>query len=119
MRDSIAIERPARAGRRRLTGRLRGGFRPRTAPAPAASLRPLLLRSAGVADRRAIAAAAALDSGAAPAAGAVVAIRNGRLEAVLDTTTGAVVADPFVPSADAARMVRLYSEQLRTGPRIA
>jgi hypothetical protein len=115
--STIAIERPAprRAGRRRIADSLRR--RPRTAQGLAEPLHPLLLRSAGIADRNAIAAIAALDNGTVPAAGAVLAIRDGRLEAVLDTTTGAVVADPFVPSSDAARMARIYAERMRTWPR--
>ena len=93
--STITLDRPTRAGRRRLADRLRLRIQGAT---PAEPLQPLLLRSATRDDRRAIAAVAALDNAAVPAGEAVVAIRRGRLEAVVDITTGAVIADPFIPS---------------------
>lgn len=121
--STIALDRPAptRADRRRLTDRLRLRIQGATPAEPtiAEPLQPLLLRSATRDDRRAIAAVAALDNAAVPAGEAVVAIRHGRLEAVVDITTGAVIADPFIPSGDAARMARIYAHGLQVGPRLA
>ena len=66
----------------------------------------VLVRPAHTADRPALARLAALDSAAAPTGDVLVAESGGRLVAALSADTGAVVADPFTPTADVVELLR-------------
>lgn len=74
----------------------------------------VLVRPARPTDRSALARLAALDSAVAPTGDVLLAESNGRLLAALSVVTGAVVADPFAPTADVVELLRFAA---RPAPR--
>jgi hypothetical protein len=74
---------------------------------------PITIRPAAAKDAHAIARLALLDGGRLPAGQQVLAEADGRLLAATDIATGRTVADPFVPSAGVATLLRLRAEQVR------
>jgi len=66
----------------------------------------LLVRPAAAADLPALTRLAALDSALAPTGDVLLAESCGRLVAALSADTGAVVADPFTPTADIVELLR-------------
>jgi hypothetical protein len=77
-------------------------------PAP----EPLTVRLAVAADWPALRRIAELDSAAPPPAPLLIGERDGRLLAALSLGDGAVVADPFVPTADVVALLELRARQL-------
>jgi hypothetical protein len=71
----------------------------------------LALRVASEADAHAIGRLAALDSAAVPAAPLLVAERDGAMVAAISLPAGAVIADPFAPTADVVEMLRMRRGQ--------
>jgi hypothetical protein len=69
------------------------------------------LRPCGAEDRIPLARLAALDSSEAPAAPVLLVEVDGELRAALSLKDGAVVADPFHPTAALAVLLRAYSRQ--------
>jgi hypothetical protein len=85
---------------------------------PAIALAPsVLIRAARGSDGSAIARVAALDSAAVPAGELIVAEADGALVAARSLDTGAVVADPFRPTADVVALLDLRARALRARPR--
>jgi hypothetical protein len=105
---TAAIEREQAADRRRDGRRSRLVREARRARASEATLESISVRRAVASDGPAIAQIAELESKPVPAGQPVVALRDGRLAAVLDPDTGAVLADPFLPTARAVRAARAY-----------
>lgn len=108
LRHALASERAAE--HRKAADRFRLRRHAQTAYQPVEGLEPIVIRAAVAEDTNAIARIAALESKPVPAVRPVVAVRGGRLEAALDPATGDVLADPFLPSAHAARMVRAHAD---------
>ena len=75
------------------------------------SISDLTIRPAREADEHALAVLAQLDSARPLAGERLVAESDGRLIAAISLTDDRVVADPFVPSADAAALLRLRGAQ--------
>ena len=73
---------------------------------PMTSTQTLSIRPASQDDAVAIARLAALDSAEAPAGETLLAIVDGQPLAALSLASGAVVADPFAPTADLVVMLR-------------
>ena len=65
------------------------------------------------ADARAIARLAALDGAEVPTLPALLVTVDGEPRAALSLTTGAVVADPFAPTADLVELLRMRAALLR------
>jgi hypothetical protein len=85
---------------------------------PSIALAPsVLIRAARGSDGSAIARVAALDSAAVPAGELIVAEADGALVAARSLDTGAVVADPFRPTADVVALLDLRARALRAGTR--
>jgi hypothetical protein len=85
---------------------------------PSVALAPsVLIRAARGSDGSAIARVAALDSAAVPAGELIVAEADGALVAARSLDTGAVVADPFRPTADVVALLDLRARALRAGTR--
>jgi hypothetical protein len=84
----------------------------RDEPASAAP-EPLTVRLAVAADWPALTRVAELDSAILPGAPMLVAERDGRLLAALSLSDHAVVADPFVPTADVVALLELRARQIR------
>ena len=76
----------------------------------------LTLRRAGTDDEAAVARVAALDSSRPPAAPAIIAELDGRIVAAISVGDGAVVADPFEPTAQIVQALRLRREHLSPAP---
>jgi hypothetical protein len=72
----------------------------------------LTIRTAHAEDAAALRRLAALDSAAPPAGRALIALRDGAPVAAISLETGTAIADPFQPTADAVRMLRLRRDQL-------
>ena len=81
---------------------------------PAATVAPgqLTVRLANAADGPRLQAVAELDSAALPAAPLLVGERDGRPVAAISLSDGAVIADPFVLTADVVALLRLRARQL-------
>jgi hypothetical protein len=77
----------------------------------------LTLRPAGPGDKAEVARVAELDSRRPPTSPTMVAELDGRLVAAISLDDGAVVADPFEPTADIVHALRLRREQLSRPPR--
>jgi hypothetical protein len=75
------------------------------------SIPDLTIRPAREADERALAVLAQLDSAPPLAGERLVAESDGRLVAAISLADGRVVADPFVPSADGAALLRVREAQ--------
>lgn len=92
---------------------------PRTQPGPpVATQRSVTLRFGTPDDRWPLARLAELDSAAPPAQPVLVADVDGQLRAALALTGGAVIADPFYPTADLIDLLRARARQLGATPRI-
>lgn len=92
-----------------------GGSLIRLAPEPAARVE---LRSAGgAADGVAVARLAVLDEAPALNGRVLLALLDGHAVAAVSLEDGRVVANPFVPTANAVAMLRLRAEQLVGPPR--
>jgi hypothetical protein len=91
----------------------------RTQPGrPVAAQRSVTLRFGTPADRQPLARLAELDSAAPPAQPVLLAEVDGQLRAALSLTGGAVIADPFHPTADLIDLLRARANQLDAAPRI-
>jgi hypothetical protein len=91
----------------------------RTQPARhVAAQRSVTLRFGTPADRRPLARLAELDSVPAPEQPVLLAELDGQLRAALTLRGGAVIADPFHPTADLIDLLRARANQLQAGPRI-
>ena len=77
----------------------------------------LTIRSATAADTAALATLAALDSRNVPASPQLVATDGDQLIAAVSTHDGAVIADPFVRSADVVEILRRRVRQVAEQPR--
>jgi hypothetical protein len=79
----------------------------------------LTIRAARTVDAWAIARLAALDSAQPLAGDVLLAEADGRPIAAVAVATGAAIADPFTPSAEAVAVLRMRAAQLRApvGPR--
>jgi hypothetical protein len=82
------------------------------ANADATAERSVTLRIGSAADEGPLARLAALDSSAPPAHPVLLAEVDGRLLAAIALTGGAVVADPFHPTADLIDLLRARTRQL-------
>jgi hypothetical protein len=67
---------------------------------------PVTLRLAAAADLPALRRLAERDSASVPPAPQLIAIRGGKLEAAISLTSGELVADPFMPTADLRELLR-------------
>jgi hypothetical protein len=82
---------------------------------PVAADRSVTLRFGVPADQNRLARLAALDSSRAPAQPILLAEVDGELLAALALSDGAVVADPFHPTADLIDLLRARADQLDGG----
>lgn len=82
---------------------------------PAPSNPTVALRMATPDDAAAIARLAALDSSQVPAGPYLIGTIDGGPAAAISLSTGAVVADPFTPTAALVALLRMRAEHLR-GP---
>jgi hypothetical protein len=82
-------------------------------PASPADAAALVVRFARHDDKRQIERLAALDSGPVPTGPALVAEVDGRIVAVLPLGGGTPLADPFTPTTEVVRLLRLRESQLR------
>lgn len=73
----------------------------------------LTLRPAGPDDAVALARLAQLDSATVPAGALLLAVADGRPLAAISVDTGAVIADPFAPTAHLVAMLRERAVLLR------
>jgi hypothetical protein len=81
---------------------------------PATTTSPsVLVRPATAADAGAVALLAALDSSTVPSGDLLLAEVDGRLRAAIGLDDRAVIADPFVPTAELAMLLRTRAGQLR------
>jgi hypothetical protein len=76
-------------------------------------LEAVTVRLAGVADTPALARLAQLDSATAPDQPILLAELSGQPVAAVSLADGAVVADPFVPTAEVVALLKLRARQLR------
>ena len=72
----------------------------------------VVIREAEVGDMPALLRLAELDSRHVPDGKLLVAQVDGEIRAAIGTRTGAVIADPFVPAAELAELLRLRAEQV-------
>ncbi|MEA2307554.1 MAG: hypothetical protein QOH43_4834 [Solirubrobacteraceae bacterium] len=79
---------------------------------PAQSTAILAIRQATADDADALVRLAALDSRPVPAGNVLLAIVDGDPVAAVELETGAVVADPFTPTADLVELLHLRSSRL-------
>ena len=73
----------------------------------------LAIRPATADDGADVARLAALDSAAVPTGALLLGVVDGRAVAALSVDSGAVVADPFSPTADLVNLLRQRAERLR------
>jgi hypothetical protein len=78
---------------------------------------PITLRCGEARDEAALARLAALDSARPPAPPVLLAEREGVLLAAISLADGAVVADPFKPTAALVELLRMRERQLRSPTR--
>jgi hypothetical protein len=76
---------------------------------------PVTVRLAIAADGPQLQLLAELDSARVPAAPLLIGERGGHLIAALSLSEGAVVANPFTPTADVVALLRLRARQLHGG----
>lgn len=74
----------------------------------------LAIRPATADDTDAVIRLAALDSAAVPEGALLLGVVDGRPQAVISIDTGAVVADPFVFTAELVALLRHRADRLRT-----
>ena len=87
--------------------------------APPHSESPVTVRLATANDGPVLVRVADLDSASMPAAPLLVGERGVQVVAALSLRDGAVVADPFVPTADIVALLRLRARQIRQDERPA
>jgi hypothetical protein len=85
----------------------------RKAASPAPDVHRLTVRLAEAADHPAIVRLAALDSARAPKGDVVVAELGGSIQAAVAVDGSAVIANPFVHTADVVKLLELRARQLR------
>jgi hypothetical protein len=95
-----------RAGRRRTA-------RNAVTPTRARAEEPVTIRRATEADRATLERLAALDSALAPAGEVLIAEVGGQALGAVEVAGGAVVADPFRPTAELVELVELLSLRAR------
>ncbi len=105
MARELSAERRAAAARFRLARRARGAH----GASHQTPREPVTIRPARDTDLPAIAQIAELESRPVPSGRPLVALRGGRLQAVLDLRTGEVLADPFLPTGDTVELIRAYA----------
>ena len=88
------------------------------ANADATAERSVTLRIGSAADEGPLARLAALDSSAPPAHPVLLAEVDGQLRAALALSGGAVVADPFHPTADLIDLLHAQARHLDAAPRV-
>jgi hypothetical protein len=76
-------------------------------------MQPVTLRLANSGDAPALARVAQRDSAPLPSGPHLVALREGRIDAAISLATGAVVADPFRPTADLCELLRFHARSMR------
>ena len=76
-------------------------------------MRELTLRICGEGDEAALLRLAERDSSVVPAGRLLAAETNGRPVAAISLETGAVIADPFMRTADAVELLRSRAAQIR------
>jgi len=86
-------------------------------PMTTASSSSISLRRAVSTDAAALDRLAQLDSTRLPSGTHLIAERDGEMIAALAQPSGAVIADPFVPSADAVELLRQWAGQRTALPR--
>lgn len=86
-----------------------------SAPTQTITNRVFALRPADHHDVPAVRRLAALDSAPVPAAPYMLGIVDGEIRAAVSLTTGAVVADPFVPTAALVELLVLRAARLHDG----
>lgn len=77
----------------------------------------LTLRICGPEDDRALRELAQRDSAEVPVGRLLAAEGTGRLIAAISLQSGAVIADPFLPTADVVELLRRRAEQIRNAER--
>jgi hypothetical protein len=88
------------------------GARPRTAPRRIDTA-PVTIRHAAAEDMKALERLAALDSRRVPSGELFVAEVGGRLLAATSIDTGAVIADPFEPTASLVELLQIQAAAAR------
>lgn len=73
----------------------------------------LTVRLAGPADRPALERLAGRDSASVPDGETMIAVVDGEVRAAIAVACGAVIADPFRPTAELVELLRLRAAQLR------
>ncbi len=102
------------ASRKRFRWHKAGGPRAgESSVRPAAALPDITIRPGRAEDAPAIRRLAALDSAEVPPGALLVAEVSGELWAAVTASGGPAIADPFRPSAELVRLLRLRAEQLR------
>jgi hypothetical protein len=105
---TAAVERERTADMTRESRRSRLARQARRVASPRRTPEPISIRRAAAADGPAIAQIAELESKPVPTGRPLVAITGGRVAAVVDPESGAVLADPFLPTEHVVRAVRAY-----------
>jgi hypothetical protein len=77
----------------------------------------ITLRTSAAADANELGVLAALDSSTLSSGQHLVAERDGRIIAAVSLSTGAAIADPFLPTAEAVELLRQWRGQRQTGRR--
>jgi hypothetical protein len=80
---------------------------------PLSTAPTVLIRAARGSDGQALARLAQLDSARVPAGELLVAESDGRLVAAVELASGAVIADPFRPTADVVDLLAVRADRLR------
>jgi hypothetical protein len=81
------------------------------------AMQPITLRRANGSDAAELERVAQRDSSPLPPAPRLVALRDGRIDAAISLATGAVVADPFRPTADLCELLRVHAARQRVSRR--
>jgi hypothetical protein len=84
---------------------------------PTATERSVTLRFGSLADQGALARLAELDSTTPPSQPVLLVEVDGQLRAALALANGAVIADPFYPTAELIELLRARARQLHAAPR--
>ena len=79
-------------------------------------LLPITIRLEAPGDAEAIASVAERDSRPAPEAPRLIGDRGGTIAAALSLQSGAIVADPFTPTADLVELLRCRARSLTARP---
>jgi hypothetical protein len=84
---------------------------------PLSTAPTVLIRAARGSDGKALARLAQLDSARLPTGELLVAESDGRLVAAVELESGAVIADPFRPTADVVDLLAVRADRLRSAGR--